>query len=99
LEVSVQLHAPVALTPVKAPGNKWIGNWVGPKASLDVMEKWKFLTLPGFELVPCSQSLYRLRYRDYYSDVNYKKSSGFSPRANYTERPPLVREVSANFCG
>jgi hypothetical protein len=26
-------------------------------------------------------------------------SVAFSPQANYTERPPLVGEVSANFCG
>jgi hypothetical protein len=39
----------------------------GPRASLDDLEKRKFLTLPGFELRPLgrpgrSQSLYRLRY-------------------------------------
>jgi hypothetical protein len=28
-----------------------------------------------------------------------KNFHGLSPRANYTERPPLVGEVSANFCG
>jgi hypothetical protein len=27
------------------------------------------------------------------------KLCGLSPQANYTERPPLVGEVSANFCG
>jgi hypothetical protein len=26
-------------------------------------------------------------------------SVAFSPQANYTDRPPLVGEVSANFCG
>jgi hypothetical protein len=26
-------------------------------------------------------------------------SVAFSPQANYTERPPLVGEVSVNFCG
>jgi hypothetical protein len=26
-------------------------------------------------------------------------SVALSPQANYTERPPLVGEVSANFCG
>jgi hypothetical protein len=40
---------------------------VGPRASLDNVEKRKFLTLPGLELGPLdcparSQSLYRLRY-------------------------------------
>jgi hypothetical protein len=33
-----------------APGTHWIGGWVGPRAGLDDMEKWKFLTLPGLEL-------------------------------------------------
>jgi hypothetical protein len=28
-----------------------------------------------------------------------KKIRGLSPRANYTELPTLVGEVSANFCG
>jgi hypothetical protein len=51
----------------RAPGTHWIGGWVGPTASLDDVEKGKFLTLPGFELRPLghpasSQSLYRLRY-------------------------------------
>jgi hypothetical protein len=50
-----------------APGTHWIGGWVGPRAGLDDMEKWKFLTLPGLELRPLSrrarsQSLYGLRY-------------------------------------
>jgi hypothetical protein len=49
-------------------GNHWIGGWVDPRASLDDMETWKFMTLPGPELRPLSfparsQSLYRLRYR------------------------------------
>jgi hypothetical protein len=40
---------------------------VDPRASLDDMEKRKFLTLPGLELRPLSrpersQSLYRMRY-------------------------------------
>jgi hypothetical protein len=40
---------------------------VDPRAGLDNMEKWKFLTLPGLEPQPLirpprSQSLYRLRY-------------------------------------
>jgi hypothetical protein len=29
---------------------------------------------------------------------NANKLSRLSPRANYTERPPLVDEVGANFC-
>jgi hypothetical protein len=54
-------------TPREAPGTDWIGSWVDPRAGLEHMEKWKFLTLPGLEPRPLSrparsQSLYRLRY-------------------------------------
>jgi hypothetical protein len=50
-----------------APGTHWIGGWVDLRASLDDVEKRKFLTSPGFELRPLgrlarSQSLYRLSY-------------------------------------
>jgi hypothetical protein len=43
----------------------WIGDWLGPRAGLDDVEKRKFLTLPGLELRPLcrparSQSLSRL---------------------------------------
>jgi hypothetical protein len=34
------------------PGTHWIGGFVGPRASLDDVEKWKFLTLSGLELRP-----------------------------------------------
>jgi hypothetical protein len=36
----------------KSPGTHWIGGWVDPRASLDDVEKRKFLTLPGLELKP-----------------------------------------------
>jgi hypothetical protein len=50
----------------RASGTHWIGGWVGPKASLDYVEKRKFLTLPGLELRPLgrparNQSLYGLQ--------------------------------------
>jgi hypothetical protein len=40
---------------------------VGPRAYMDEVNKRKFLTLPGLEILPlrrptCGQSLYRLRY-------------------------------------
>jgi hypothetical protein len=50
MEVSGQLHAPVALPPGKeAPGTRCIGGWVGPpKAGLDVIDERTFLLpLPG----------------------------------------------------
>jgi hypothetical protein len=51
----------------RVPAIHWIGDWVGPRVGLNVVEKRKFLTLPGLELRPLgrsarSQSLYRLRY-------------------------------------
>jgi hypothetical protein len=59
---------PCRFTPgERAPCTHWIGRWVGPRASLDDVEKRKFLTLPGLELRALghparNQSLYRLRY-------------------------------------
>jgi len=40
MEVISQLHALSALTPGKNWGTHWIGDWVGPKASLDAVAKW-----------------------------------------------------------
>jgi hypothetical protein len=34
----------------RAPGTHWIGGWLDFKASLDDLEKRKFLTLTGLEL-------------------------------------------------
>jgi hypothetical protein len=59
---------PCRFTPgERVPGTTWIGDWVGPTAGLDDMEKLKFLALPGLELRPLGhrariQSLYQLRY-------------------------------------
>lgn len=39
MEVSGQLHALAALPPGNNPDTHWIGVWVGPKASLDVLQK------------------------------------------------------------
>jgi hypothetical protein len=51
----------------RAPGTYWLGGWVGPRASLDDVEKKQFLTLPELELRPLGHpargpSVYRLRY-------------------------------------
>jgi hypothetical protein len=60
---------PVRLTPgERVPGTHCTGGWVGPRAGLDDVDKWKFLPPPGLELRPIgrparSQSLYRLSYR------------------------------------
>jgi hypothetical protein len=42
----------------RAPYTRWTGGWVVPRADLDDMEKWKFLTLLELELrlllsIPC----------------------------------------------
>jgi hypothetical protein len=49
------------------PDNHYMGGWVGPRDDLDEMEKWKFLSSPGFEIrllgsPASSQSLYLLNY-------------------------------------
>jgi hypothetical protein len=42
----------VSFTPgERAPGTHWIGGWVDPRSSLHDVEKRKFLTLSGLELV------------------------------------------------
>jgi hypothetical protein len=59
---------PCRFTPgERTPGTHWIGGWVDPRASLDDVDKRKFLALAGFELRPLgraarNQSLYRLSY-------------------------------------
>jgi hypothetical protein len=51
LEVSGQLHILAGFTPgERAPGTHWIGGWVGPRASLDDVERRKIFPLPGLEL-------------------------------------------------
>jgi hypothetical protein len=37
MEVNVQIHAPAALSFEGDPGTRWIG----PRAGLDAVEKWK----------------------------------------------------------
>jgi hypothetical protein len=58
----------------RTPVTRFIGGWVGPRAFLKDLQKRKLLTLLGFELqsrvrLARSQSLYRLRYREYYHGV------------------------------
>jgi hypothetical protein len=38
----------------RSPGTHCIGGWVDPRAGMDNMEKWKFITLPGLETRPLS---------------------------------------------
>jgi hypothetical protein len=63
----------------RAPGTHWLGDWVGPRASLDDVKKLKFLLPPGLELRPLgpparSQWVYRLRYPgSLYSSPKFSK--------------------------
>jgi hypothetical protein len=51
---------PYRFTPKeRAPSTHWIGGWVDPRASLDDMEKRKFLTPSVLELQPVAS-----RYTD-----------------------------------
>jgi hypothetical protein len=64
--MSGQLHAPAALLPGKQPpGTHWIGGWVGPRADLDDVERGKFFTLPGHNLLPLSLPASNCRYTNY----------------------------------
>jgi hypothetical protein len=61
MEVSGQLRAPSALSRGKNFGTRWIGGWVGPRASVDVSEKRKNLfPLPGIEPRFLGHSIYSL---------------------------------------
>jgi hypothetical protein len=57
------------------PGTHWIGDWVGPRASLDAEAGWKILCLwqgsnPGHPV--CSQTLYWLSYPGSYKMLNWQ---------------------------
>jgi hypothetical protein len=41
MEMSGQLHPPVALPPGKEPLVHWIGGWMGPRAVVDAVVKKK----------------------------------------------------------
>jgi hypothetical protein len=48
----------------RAAGIHWIGGWVDPRAGLNDMEKWKFLTPAGLELRPSVVQPAASRYAD-----------------------------------
>jgi hypothetical protein len=44
MELSCQLHIPARFTSEeRAPGTHWIGDWVGPRVSLDAVEEKQIL--------------------------------------------------------
>jgi hypothetical protein len=49
----------------KAPSTHWVGGWVGYRASMDDIQKRKFLTVPGLELRPSAVQLVPSRYTNY----------------------------------
>jgi hypothetical protein len=50
----------------RAPGTHFMGGWVDPRAGLDDMEKWKFVTLSGLELpLPLVAQPVASRYTDW----------------------------------
>jgi hypothetical protein len=55
MEVKGQHHAPTAMSSDKNPSTYWIGDWVDPRADLDVLEKIEtLLPPPGLEPGPPS---------------------------------------------
>jgi hypothetical protein len=80
---------------------------VDPRAGLDDSEKRNFFALPGLELLPLIVQPVASRYTDcairalpaYYFSVWALAYLHETIPTIPTERPPLVGEVSANFCG
>jgi hypothetical protein len=55
---------PGRFTPGERAGTHWNGGWVNPRARLDDVEKRKFLTLPGLELLRLRHPDVASRYTD-----------------------------------
>jgi hypothetical protein len=59
----------------RAPGTHWIGGWVGPRANLDYMEKWKYMPSPDSNSDPLVVQPVASRYTDsaipalYYEEI------------------------------
>jgi hypothetical protein len=89
MEVSVQLHAPAALP----PSGHCVGDWVDPRAGLDVMEKRKNpLPLPGIDplvlgRVVCNlvSILAKLSPLQFYIEGLGGSRKRFDPRTSWTE--------------
>jgi hypothetical protein len=66
MEVSGQYHAPAALPPGKEPhSTHWIGGWVGPRISLDDVEKRKMLHCREWNLISSAVHSVAHRYIDW----------------------------------
>jgi hypothetical protein len=47
MEVRGRIYTEAVLVPGKNPDTHWIGNWLRPRANLDLLERDKFLVLAG----------------------------------------------------
>jgi hypothetical protein len=73
---------PGSFTPgERAPGTYCIGGLVDPRAGLDNMGKWKFLTLPGLETRPLSRPARsrKFRYISYFIHGCYMSQPSHTP--------------------
>jgi hypothetical protein len=73
MEVSGQIYAPTALTPGKDPGIYWIGDWVGSRTGLDVLEKRR-ISCPCRDSNPGPSSPYPSHYTDWASPAPILRS-------------------------
>jgi hypothetical protein len=74
MELSGQLHAPAALTPKeRAPGNHWIGGWVGTRAVLDAVVKRKIPAPAGIRTPIVQPVIQRYVYLKYEISFNSLK--------------------------
>jgi hypothetical protein len=76
----------------------WLGGWMYPRASLDNVEKRKFLTLLGLKLWPlghpaCSQSLYQLRYPGSWGWQNIARRGDLHALSHYFQLPCLCVNI------
>jgi hypothetical protein len=67
MEVTVELHAQAPVSPGKNPGTRWVGDWLAPRANLNVLEKRKisYPYRPARSVVAIPKTLLRLRHQLY----------------------------------
>jgi hypothetical protein len=58
----------------------WTGSWLGPRAGLDYMEKWQFLTIPGIEFLLQKTSVCATEVQT--RNINFLES-GFAKSEDY----------------